>query len=208
MGRRKTYDRAEVTDAAMQLFWERGYHATSMRDVTDATDVNPSSIYAEFGSKKALYEAAVERYDEVVITGHFGRLERPESSLEDIAALLRYFGGSPAVKGVTLGCLLCNAATEQAPTAQRSQVITAQYADRLTTAFGTALEHAEAAGRLVADVEVVELARFFTVLVLGMFVLLRAGGDPTLLRAAATQGLDRLAAVTCRGDEVATHDAQ
>lgn len=196
MGRPKTYDRTQLADEAMQLFWERGFHATSMRDVVAATEVNPTSIYAEFGSKQGLYEAALERYDEVVVTGHFGRLEQPSSSLEDIVAVLRFFGGSPTVEGATLGCLLCNAATEQAPTAERSRALTAQYTDRLTAAFGAALDHAQTAGDLVPDADVDELARFFAVLVLGMFVLMRAGGDAVLLRGAAEQGLARLAAVT------------
>lgn len=199
MGRRKTYDRTELTDQAMHLFWERGFHATSMRDVVAATEVSPSSIYAEFGSKQGLYEAALERYDETVVTGHFGRLERPSSSIEDIVAVLRFFGGSEAVQGATLGCLQCNAATEQAPTPARSRATTTAYADRLTAAFGTALGHAEQAGRLVPDVDVDELARFLTVLVLGMFVIMRAGGDPVLLRGAAAQGLARLDDVTRPG---------
>ena len=203
MGRPKTYDRTQLTDEAMQLFWERGFHATSMRDVVAATEVNPTSIYAEFGSKQGLYEAALERYDEVVVTGHFGRLEQPSSSLEDIAAVLRFFGGSEAVQGATLGCLQCNAATEQAPTPAHSQATTARYAERLTAAFATALTNAEAAGRLQPDVDVDELARFFTVLLLGMFVLLRAGGDAALLRGAADQGLARLAEVARPGAGVA-----
>lgn len=204
MGRRRTYDRTELTDAVMQLFWEQGFHATSMRDVAAATDVSPSSIYAEFGSKQGLYEAALERYDETVVTRHFGGLEQPSSSLEDIAAVLRFFGGSDAVEGATLGCLQCNAATEQAPTPARSRATTADYAGRLTAAFGSALTHAEEAGRLVPGVDVDELARFLTVLVLGMFVVMRAGGDAVLLRAAAAQGLARLDDVTRLGEEVPT----
>lgn len=144
-----------------------------------------------------------ERYGETVVTGHFGRLEDPSSSLEDVVAVLRFFGGSEAVQGATLGCLQCNAATEQAPTPARSRETTAAHADRLTGGFVAALTHAEAAGRLVPDVDVDEVARFLTVLVLGMFVVMRAGGDPVLLRGAAAQGLARLDDVTRPGDGAA-----
>jgi AcrR family transcriptional regulator len=46
----------------MLLFWERGYEGTSMADLTHAMDLNPSSIYAAFGDKHALFSLAVKRY--------------------------------------------------------------------------------------------------------------------------------------------------
>ncbi len=198
MGRRKTYDRTELTDQAMRLFWEHGYHATSMRDLVDATGVNASSIYAEFDSKQALYQEAVARYDEIVVTGHFGALEQESSSLEEVAAVLQFFGEARTVQGATIGCLLCNAATELAPTVTLSREIMDDYAHRLVAAFRNALDNATAGGRLDPAASTDELSRFFTVLLMGMFVLLRAEGDPALLRAAADQGLARLASVTLR----------
>ena len=198
MGRRKTYDRTELTDQAMHLFWEHGYHATSMRDVVDATGVNASSIYAEFDSKQALYEAAAARYDEVVVTTYFGVLEQPSASLEEVAAVLRFFGEARTTQDATIGCLLCNAATELAPTAALSRRIMDDYSSRLAAAFRNALDNAAATGRLTPDVSTDELSRFLTVLVMGMFVLLRAEADPAMLEAAADQGLARLAAVTLR----------
>ena len=84
MGRSKSYDRDEVTDRAMRLFWAQGFHATSTRELTDAMGVNAYSLYAEFGSKEALYEAALERYEALVVTGHFGKLEADAGSLDDV----------------------------------------------------------------------------------------------------------------------------
>ena len=112
MGRSKSYETAEVAERAMRLFWERGYHATSTRDLTEAMGINPYSLYAEFGSKEGLYEHVLEHYDRTVVTGHFGRLESESASLDDITDLLEYFGGGPKVATSTLGCLLCNAAVE------------------------------------------------------------------------------------------------
>ncbi len=48
----------------MLLFWERGYEGTSMADLTQAMGLNPSSIYAAFGDKHALFQLAVKRYME------------------------------------------------------------------------------------------------------------------------------------------------
>lgn len=62
MGRSATYDRDKVLGAAMDLFWARGYHTTSLKDLEQALDMRPGSIYAAFGSKEALFRAALDRY--------------------------------------------------------------------------------------------------------------------------------------------------
>jgi AcrR family transcriptional regulator len=61
-GRPTGFDKDAALEAAMLLFWERGYEGTSMADLTQAMGVNPSSIYAAFGGKHALFSLAVERY--------------------------------------------------------------------------------------------------------------------------------------------------
>src|SRR6478752_4473532 len=62
VGRPREFDPDQVEDAAMKLFWERGFDGVSISDVTAVTGVNRRSIYAEFGSKEKLFERAAERY--------------------------------------------------------------------------------------------------------------------------------------------------
>jgi len=62
MGRPITFDKDAAMEAAMLLFWERGFEGTSMADLTQAMGLNPSSIYAAFGDKHALFQLAVKRY--------------------------------------------------------------------------------------------------------------------------------------------------
>jgi AcrR family transcriptional regulator len=59
----------------MLLFWEQGYEGTSMADLTQATGLNPSSIYAAFGDKHALFSLSVKRYME--IRAQYARKARP-----------------------------------------------------------------------------------------------------------------------------------
>jgi AcrR family transcriptional regulator len=61
-GRPISFDKDAALEAAMLLFWERGYEGTSMADLTQAMGLNPSSIYAAFGDKHALFSLAVKRY--------------------------------------------------------------------------------------------------------------------------------------------------
>ena len=62
MTRARPYDRNVALDAALSLFWRKGYHATSLKDLEVALRMKPGSIYAAFDSKHALYLSVLERY--------------------------------------------------------------------------------------------------------------------------------------------------
>lgn len=57
--RTKDFEPDDVADAAMQVFWRRGYAATSVQDLVDGTGLGRGSLYNAFGSKQGLYEAAL-----------------------------------------------------------------------------------------------------------------------------------------------------
>jgi TetR/AcrR family transcriptional repressor of nem operon len=192
MGRKKGYDREVVLSQAMRLFWERGFHATTTRELTEGMGLNVYSLYAEFGSKEGLFEAALDRYDRTVVEGHFAGLEAPGAGLEAVAAVLRFFGEAAAGGNPLLGCLMANAMTEQAPTGPSSRQRGAEYTRRLSRAFEAALAHAQRAGALQPEAPVAELAQLLTVALLGVFVLLRAGGEPEVMRAATAQAWARV----------------
>lgn len=61
-GRPISFDKDAALEAAMLLFWERGFEGTSMADLSQAMGLNPSSIYAAFGDKHALFSLVVRRY--------------------------------------------------------------------------------------------------------------------------------------------------
>lgn len=62
MARPKEFDRDEVLDRAVQLFWQQGYDATSLDDLLRAMGISRQSLYDTFGDKHALFLASVERY--------------------------------------------------------------------------------------------------------------------------------------------------
>lgn len=63
-GRPRSFDREAALEQALRLFWERGYEATSVADLTAAMGIRPPSLYAAFGDKSALFGEVVDRYRE------------------------------------------------------------------------------------------------------------------------------------------------
>ena len=76
-GRPISFDKDAALEAAMLLFWERGFEGTSMADLTQAMGLNPSSIYAAFGDKHALFSLAVKRYRDIRAQYATKALEQP-----------------------------------------------------------------------------------------------------------------------------------
>jgi AcrR family transcriptional regulator len=64
MGRTKGFDRYEVLDKAIQVFWRKGFSDTSLHDLEKATGVNKSGLYSEFKDKDDLFSQCVNRYAE------------------------------------------------------------------------------------------------------------------------------------------------
>lgn len=65
MGRKKTYQRDDAIFTAMNAFWNKGYHGTSLTDLTHATGLNKKTLYAEFGSKHELFHLALQYYTDM-----------------------------------------------------------------------------------------------------------------------------------------------
>lgn len=61
-GRPRSFDTGRALEAAMKIFWEKGYEGTSLDDLTGAMNINRPSLYAAFGNKESLFRLAVDRY--------------------------------------------------------------------------------------------------------------------------------------------------
>lgn len=186
MARTLSFDRDTVVRAARSLFWQTGYEVASIPDIEAATGLNRSSIYNAFGSKRGLFDAAVQSYLDEVIRPRLRPLQH-EQVEED--ALLGYLDGLrdafSRASGLP-GCLLVNtASTPLAENSEISQIIT-DYRAELRVAFGRGVS-AYLPDATVAEVE--RLADTVTDLVIAAFALVRVAPDVaihTLATARAT----------------------
>ena len=195
MGRKKTYNRDVLLGKAMEMFRDHGFAGTSTQMLTEGLGVNRFSLYAEFGSKQGIFDAALKRYDEEVVHRNFGPLEAPGADIADVRALLEFFASASEGPASGRGCLLCNTAVEFGPDDPSGAGFVQRYFDRLSKAFYAALSNARRNSELRGSVDPREEAGFFTASVLGLFVMLRAKAPPTVIQNAARVAVSHLEAL-------------
>src|SRR5258706_9303249 len=88
MARPREFDRDEVLERAMSVFWSKGFAATSTSDLVEAMQIGRQSMYDSFGDKRALYLEALAHYQQQSVTGHIGRLRSGKTALAGIEAML------------------------------------------------------------------------------------------------------------------------
>ncbi len=192
MARTKQFDPDVALQKALELFWERGYEATSMADLVEHLGIARASIYATFGGKHELYVRAFERYLEDRDPAIMEALSQPGPALPAVRALVEAYADESLRDEHRRGCMVVNAAVEvMARDPQTARRVEASW-DALEAALTSALTRARAQGELPPGKDPRALARFLLVVLQGMRVLGRAHPDPGRLRDAAEQALAAL----------------
>lgn len=112
LGRPLEYDREEVLEIAMHLFWHRGFERTSLKDILDATKISKSSFYYAFGGKDELYEECLNRYCDMQMEYLLTNLEQAATGRVFIESILKEIEATSRSKEPHKGCFLMNTASE------------------------------------------------------------------------------------------------
>ena len=84
MARNREFDPTEALEKAMMVFWQKGYVDTSIDDLVDATGVSRYGLYDEFGSKRGLFLASLDHYQNTAVNAYFGIIERTGAGMPEI----------------------------------------------------------------------------------------------------------------------------
>ena len=188
MGRHREFDVDKALDAALDVFWLKGYEGASYTDLTQATGVERPGLYSAFGNKEALFRLALERYYVLYLQYFPNALAQPTSRLvvEHIllgaAELHTRFPDRRGCMGV-LGAVV---GPESVAPIQKTLIDTrsAGEADLVRR-----LEHAREHGDLPEDENCTALAAFVMTILSGMAVQAKSGYDRATLEAVASQAL-------------------
>lgn len=165
----------------MELFWARGYHATSIQDLVDQLGVNRQSLYDTFGGKDELFQAVLERYRELQGVPLRRSLER-EGPVGEV--LREFFDAAIAnlMKNDGKGCLMANTTTELALHDEGIFKVCSGNIRQLEAAFSGLLARAQQNGEIDKDRSVVQLARFLVNTMNGLAVTAKATRDRKMLK--------------------------
>ena len=89
MARAREFNEDQVLDAAMHLFWSKGYPGTSMQDLVEATGLKPPSLYNAYGNKRDLFNIVLARYSEQVMAGFIKAVQDAPTASAAVERLLK-----------------------------------------------------------------------------------------------------------------------
>lgn len=176
-GRPRSFDTLQVLDAALELFWLRGYRETSTRDLEAHLGLSQSSLYNAFGSKQQLLDRALERYERHISDELLVPLEHASDGIEAIDRFFADLGTWISTEG-RRGCMILNLMAETAGFDDHVASRTRSYRRRLRAAFRSALEREQEARPNTIDDQVEVLITA----VLGLNIAARGGANPAELR--------------------------
>jgi len=183
-GRPREFDADKALDAALLLFWRRGYEGTSLSALTDAMGINMPSLYAAFGNKEMLFKKALQRY----LQGPAYYLPNALKESTARGAVEKLFAG--AIKMVMHprhpdGCLLVHGALASGPDADNARKELSRIRTAAESAVRHRFEHAITSGDLPASVDAAKLARYVITVVWGLSVQGAGGATRTQLKEVA-----------------------
>ena len=190
-GRPIGFDKDAALEAAMLLFWERGYEGSSMADLTQAMGLSPSSIYAAFGDKHTLFSLAVQRYLETRAGYATDALKQPtlervlRALFRNTVSFLTAPGHPPTCMSLAgaMGCSLAAAPARDLMTAVRKQNEIA-ICDRL--------QQARIAGELPKETNVDDYSRYISMLIAGLSIQAANGSTSAELKRTSQLALQHL----------------
>ena len=168
MGRSATYDKDKVLKAAMDLFWARGYHMTSLKDLERVLDMRPGSIYAAFGSKEALFRAALDQYAAAGRTSLEDALAQFDSPIAGLAAHVRMFGGITRRALPSRACMLVKTLLETPDDEPELRRSVEGMMRQTETAFAEAFRAARTAGEIAPNADPEQLAARLQAAIFGL----------------------------------------
>ena len=199
-GRPRSFDRAEALARAMEVFWRKGYDATSISDLTEAMGINPPSLYAAFGDKERLYLEAVEFYRvergehvrEVLASEPTARGAIERALKEAVNEFVRRDSPAGCLLTMSTGCSSVSLGVQQTLAKKRSMA-----RERIRDRIQRGIED----GDVPASADPLALAEFVTTIFAGMAMHARDGASRKALLATVDNAMRAFPEVQRKGSK-------
>jgi AcrR family transcriptional regulator len=162
------FDRQEVIDKATNLYWKKGFHATSMRNLQDEVDMRPGSIYAAFGNKNGLFKETLRNYTDMSIAN----LQQCKSEYQSPIEALKMFVKKQVIgtqDGAPNGmCMLAKTISELTSENQDLIDITKSFLGEIGAEFVRVIEEAQSLGEVAINKNAEDLATHIQIQIAGL----------------------------------------
>ncbi|VAW93201.1 hypothetical protein MNBD_GAMMA23-495 [hydrothermal vent metagenome] len=180
-GREKQFDQGVALNNALNIFWAKGFEATSMQELVDAMGVNRASMYQTYGNKSELFNAAIDQYISHSLDYIKDMLEASGSPLANLKQLFIQLVEQSLATNMS-GCFIGNTAAELGP---HDSVVAAKvryFWEQFEALFSTALQRAIEHGELPRKANTQKLAALINSTLQGLIIKTKANIDKDKLR--------------------------
>lgn len=181
MARLREFDEEKALDAAMQLFWEKGYAATSLSDLTAKMEIQKPSLYSAFGDKEGLFEAALRRYTNLHAANIRTKLQNEQSVKEAIRTFFENMVEEEYKKEFSKGCFCINTMVELAPHNEKFEVLTREHQMYLAVIFQELITKGIRSGELQSDLNAKAVAQTLVTSLIGLTVLMKSRPERSVI---------------------------
>lgn len=192
MPRPKMFNPDDALDKAMQVFWHKGYEATSMEDLLKAMDLNRGSLYDTFGDKRQLFLKVMDRYCTTFVGPKLSLLDQPGPALPTLHQFINGMVEGGLADPQRRGCFISNTVMELSPHEIEIAGTLRQALKMAEDAFFKVLVRAKEQGELKDDKDPRALARFLTTMMQGTVVMIKAGTSAEVVKQTVETGLSIL----------------
>jgi TetR/AcrR family transcriptional repressor of nem operon len=177
MPRTREFSETEALDQAMEVFWSKGYEATTLQDLIFAMGISKSSFYETFGNKHELLLSAIENYVETKVEAVVKLLDGEPSGKKAIEDIFGIY-----IESCEKGCFLCNCSLELS---RHDPAVAEKIAGgmaRIEEAYCRAVTRGQGAGEIPPGRDARALARYLLNSENGIFISAQAGLDREALK--------------------------
>ena len=181
MAKTAKFDRQEVIDKATNLYWKKGFHATSMRNLQDEIDLRPGSIYSAFGSKDGLFKEALRNYTDMGLAQMQSFAEQNKSPIDTLKAFVKAQVIDTQTDAPNGMCMLSKTLGELTEENQELIDVTKNHLGEIADEMVVLIEQAKANGEIDKAKDAQELVQHIQIQIAGLRTFAKINSDKQLL---------------------------
>ena len=181
MARIKEFNTEEALDKAVEIFWQKGYNATSANDLVKGLGLSRSSIYSTFTDKRTLFIKSLDRYRSKNVAAMLNMIKQSDDIPATIAEVFKLIIEQDIRAKIPKGCFIVNTGIELAAQDNEIARIVNENTKNIESTFRAAIEKGQKLGQISKKHKALSLARFISNNISGLRVTIKSNNEKAIL---------------------------